>query len=331
MGMPPSSGTGYSTLSPAIENSFDAAYDFGKPLREVIETIGGQCQKALKLLLGMAKWLIIVLITIDLALGAARYVVDSGKGSEFVSFVLLKLTLYCLLVYFLGNWGDAIANFARDMFTGFGGLMMGESGEAAMKAISDPMDIVSKGAHIVAPIYNEMFKIHSVLDLVSKIDLWLPSFFFAAILTICFFAVAISITLAYLEFYTVMVFSFGTFFLSGLHHTRKYAANGINGIFAVSIKLMFYCMFSLMLQMVLSNMVVDDFYTVHRGETPGIMAEAPVPPTTEPLPPLTSSWRISAPWNPADATMWTTAWAISGRIRLIMPTTTTGRIGRRCM
>ena len=120
-----------------------------------------------------------------------------------------------------------------------------------------------------------MFKIHSVLDLVSKIDLWLPSFFFAAILTICFFAVAISITLAYLEFYTVMVFSFGTFFLSGLHQTRKYAANGINGIFAVSIKLMFYCMFSLMLQMVLSNMVVEDFYTVHRGETPGIMAEAP--------------------------------------------------------
>ena len=154
----------------------------------------------------MAKWLIIVLITIDLALGAARYVVDSGKGSEFVSFVLLKVTLYCLLVYFLGNWGDAIANFARDMFTGFGGLMMGESGEAAMKAISDPMDIVSKGAHIVAPIYNEMFKIHSVLDLVSKIGLWLPSFFFAAILTICFFAVAISITLAYLEFYTVMAY-----------------------------------------------------------------------------------------------------------------------------
>ena len=33
MGMPPSSGTGYSTLSPAIKNSFDAAYDFGKPLR----------------------------------------------------------------------------------------------------------------------------------------------------------------------------------------------------------------------------------------------------------------------------------------------------------
>ena len=275
MGMPPSSGTGYSTLSPAIKNSFDAAYDFGKPLREVIETIGGQCQKALKLLLGVAKWLIIILITIDVALSATLYVVDSGKGSEFVSFVLLKVTLYCLLVYFLGNWGDAIANFAKDMFTGFGGLMMGESGEAAMKAISDPMDIVSKGAHIVAPIYNEMFKIHSVLDLVSKIDLWLPSFFFAAILTICFFAVAISITLAYLEFYTVMVFSFGTFFLSGLHQTRKYAANGINGIFAVSIKLMFYCMFSLMLQMVLSNMVVEDFYTVHRGETPGIMAEAP--------------------------------------------------------
>ena len=275
-GMPPSSGTGYGVLSPEIENSFDAAYDFGKPLREVIEKIGGQCQKALALLLGIAKWLIIVLITIDVALGAAFYVADSGKGEEFVSFVMLKIFLYCLLIYFLGNWGDSVANFARDMFTGFGGLMMGASGEAAMQAISDPMDIVSKGAHIVAPIYNELFKIHGVMDLVSKIGLWLPSLFFAVILTVCFFAVAIGITLAYLEFYTVMVFSFGTFFFSGLRYTRKYAVNGINGIFAVSIKLMFYCMFSLMLQMVLQNIVVDDFYTVNRNGNTAIVAEQSV-------------------------------------------------------
>ncbi len=265
MGMPPSSGEGYSTLSPAIQNSFDAAYDFGKPLREVIETIGGQCQKALQTLMGVAKWLIIILITIDIALGATLYVADAAKGEELVSFVMLKLVLYIILVYFIGNWGDAIANFAKDMFTGFGGLMMGTDGETAMKAISNPMDIVSKGAHIVAPIFNELFKIHSVWDLATKAGLWLPSAFFAVILTACFFAVAIGITLAYLEFYMVMVFGFATFFLSGLHHTRKYAANGINGIFAVSVKLMFYCMFSLMLQMTLTNMVVDDFYTVNRS------------------------------------------------------------------
>ena len=172
-----------------------------------------------------------------------------------------------ILIYFLENWGTAVSNFAKEMFTGFGGLMMGASGEEAMNAISDPMDIVSKGAHIIAPIYNELFKIHGVMDLITKVALWLPSLFFAVILTICFFAIAIEITLAYLEFYMVMVVGFATFFFSGLKQTRKYAANGINGIFAISIKLMFFCMFSLMMQMMLKNIEVDSFYTIGQSSS----------------------------------------------------------------
>ena len=105
------------------------------------------------------------------------------------------------------------------------------------------------------------------MDLMSKIALWLPSLFFAVILTICFFAIAIQMTLAYLEFYIAMVSSFTTFFLSGLKQTRKFAANGINGIFAVSIKLMFFCMFSLMMQMMMKNIVVEDFYTIGGSAT----------------------------------------------------------------
>ena len=265
-GLPPSSGTGYGTLPDSIKNTFDAAYDFGKPLREVIEKVGEQCQNALKNLIGIGKWLLIVLITIDVAISATLYVADSENGTEFFSRIVYKVMFYIVLIYFLLNWGDGVANFAKEMFTGFGGLMMGASGKEAIEAISDPMDIVSKGVHIIAPIYNELFKIHGVMDLISKIALWLPSLFFAVILTICFFTIAIQITLAYLEFYIGMVSSFATFFLSGLKQTRKYAANGINGIFAVSIKLMFFCMFSLMMQMMMKNIVVEDFYTIE-GET----------------------------------------------------------------
>ena len=47
-GLPPSSGTGYGELPDSIKNVFDSAYDFGKPLREVIEKVGVQCQNALK-------------------------------------------------------------------------------------------------------------------------------------------------------------------------------------------------------------------------------------------------------------------------------------------
>ena len=265
-GMPPSSGEGYGTLPDSIKNTFDAAYDFGKPLQEVIEKVGEQCQLALKNLLGAVKWLLIALITIDLAISMTLYAADS-EGGDVLSVILRKLLLYILLIYFLVNWSDSVANFAKEMFTGFGGMMIGASLQDAMSAVSDPMSIVSKGVHIIAPIYNELFKIHGALDLMSKIGLWLPSLFFAVILTACFFAMALQITLAYLEFYVAMVSSFATFFLSGLKYTRKYAANGVNAIFAVSVKLMFFCMFSLMLQVMFKNIEVEDFYTVSESAT----------------------------------------------------------------
>ena len=169
----------------------------------------------------------------------------------------------------MANWSGAVANFAKDLFTGFGGLMIGRSAEEAMQAISNPMDIVSKGANIVAPIFNELFKIHGVIDLISKVALWLPSLFFAVILTGCFLIISAQITLAYLEFYFMMVVGFTTFFFSGLKQTRHFAANGFNGIFTVSIKLMFFCVFSLMLQLLLSNIQVDNFYSVEKSEVGG--------------------------------------------------------------
>ena len=102
----------------------------------------------------IAKWLLIVLITIDIAISASLYVLDSEKGTEFFTQIIYKVMFSVVLIYFLMNWGDGVANFAKEMFTGFGGLIMGVSGKEAMDAVSDPMSIVSKGVHIIAPIYN---------------------------------------------------------------------------------------------------------------------------------------------------------------------------------
>ena len=235
--LPPSNGEGYDTLPDSLKTAFDTTYDFGKPLREVIEKFGTLCQDSLSKTFEIIRWLLIVLITIDLALSASLQVIEPDGGDNFFSFLISKLLLYVLLIYFLANWSGAVANFAKDMFTGFGGLMAGATAEEAMQAVSNPMDIVSKGASIVAPIYNELFKIHGVIDLATKFLLWLPSLFFGIILTACFFIISAQITLAYLEFYFVMVTGFTTFFFSGLKQTRKYAADGLNGIFAISVKL----------------------------------------------------------------------------------------------
>jgi len=59
----------------------------------------------------------------------------------------------------------------------------------------------------------------------------------------------------------VMLFGFTSFMFSGTKQTRKFAANGFNGIFAASLKLMFFCMFSLMLQITMQNITVDSFFS----------------------------------------------------------------------
>ena len=236
----------------------------------MIENFGGMCQDAILKIFEIIRWLLIVLITIDLALGTSLFLVNpKNNDKNFFTYIMYKLLLYVFLIYFLANWSGAVANFARDLFTGFGGLMMGASAEEAMQAISNPMDIVSKGANIVAPIFNELFKIHGVWDLATKALLWIPSLFFAIILTGCFFIISAQITLSYLEFYFMMVVSFTTFFFAGLKQTRHFAAKGLSGIFTVSVKLMFFCVFSLMLQMILHNIQVDSFYTISKSEVGG--------------------------------------------------------------
>ena len=102
----------------SIKNIFDAVYDFGKPLREVIEKVGEQCQEALKRLIGVGKWLLIVLITIDLAISMSFYVLDSNNEENFFQRIAYKLMFYVVLIYFLLNWSDGVANFAKEMFTG---------------------------------------------------------------------------------------------------------------------------------------------------------------------------------------------------------------------
>ena len=103
----------------------------GKPLREVIEKVGEQCQDALKNLIGIGKWLLIVLITIDVAISLTLYVADSENGAELFQRIVYKLMFYVVLIYFLLNWGDSVANFAKE-------------------------------------IYNELFKIHGVMNIVSQ-------------------------------------------------------------------------------------------------------------------------------------------------------------------
>ena len=82
-GLPPSSGTGYGTLPDSIKNIFDAAYDFGKPLREVIEKVDEQCQETLKRLIGVGKWLLIMLIFSRIVYNLMFFAIIHTKGGVY--------------------------------------------------------------------------------------------------------------------------------------------------------------------------------------------------------------------------------------------------------
>ena len=177
------------------------------------------------------------------------------------------MILYLLLFFFIAQWGPYIANASRDLFLGLGAMTSGVDADAASKAVADPMALVTKGAKIIEPIFtvlNETDAGHG--EWLEKVAAGISAIVFLIIIFGTFILFAFQIALAYLEFYVTMMFSFTTFVFAGLKQTRQYAGYGMNAIFSVSIKLFFFCFFSVMLQAVMTNIVVGDLVVESQEE-----------------------------------------------------------------
>lgn len=72
-------------------------YDFGKTLREVIENFGSVCQEVIAKILETIRCLFMLLITIDVVVGASLFAVNQKNDSK--------------------NTSKYIINFAKDLFT----------------------------------------------------------------------------------------------------------------------------------------------------------------------------------------------------------------------
>lgn len=243
--------------------TYDSSFDFAAPIREVIDKFGDACTKALHVLKDSMNKLMVVLITIDFALGAMIMSISPDKGDKFFNWLVYKIVFYGIIIWLILNWGDVVANLSRDFFAGVGAISMGVDTQQVADAISDPSAIVQKGASIVAPIFAEIAKFHGMRDLISKFALIAPCFIFVVILLCSFTIIGLQIALAYIEFYITVLFGFTTFIFAGEKHVRRFANNGLNGIFAASIKLLFFCMFSLLLQNTMQNLSTDAFFSQH--------------------------------------------------------------------
>lgn len=256
---------------------WDATFNFTEPIREVMEDVVTYCKKAFDFIKDTIRHILMILLTIDLALSAILNSINPEKGENFFGWFLYKFILYLFLIFIVANWGNFIVNLSKHAFLGFGASAMGVQYDTAEAALADPLDLIKKGASLITPIFEQLSKFDGMFKIGASILTILPLFIFIVIILGCFALMTYQIIMAYIEFYMVAVMSFVTFMFAGVKQTRYIGERGLNALFACSIKLFFFCMFSLMLQSVMANYTTDAFFRTeviqsienNRPNTPG--------------------------------------------------------------
>lgn len=237
--------------------------DFAKPIKEVMDKLVEVITKGLDLLQNGVASLFLILCLIDIALGAMSKVLSppSEDKEGLMPWIIRRSLFYGFCLFFLYNWSDFIGNLALYGFPQLGGLVGGDPA-AAEAAVSDPTQIVQKGMSIVAPVVNATLRARgSILDLILGNLMSVVCILCAVVLFFLFCVIGFYIALAYIQFYASVLFSFTAFPLAGLKHVRHFASNGISGVIACSINLMFFCFFSAALQASLENITIPALVT----------------------------------------------------------------------
>lgn len=250
-------------FNPAKKLLWDATYDFGSTVKDFTDELVNFSTKAIKLLKDAIFSIFMILITIDLVYGAAMLALDAEEGAGIWNWALHKFLLYGILLYILENWAPLMGNLIRDFYVSMGAGVVGGTAEQAADIISNPYHLIQKGATIVSPMIEDMLTLHlpinlfSIVGNASKIMLFIPLLLGIIVVFGLLIIITAQIVIAYVEFYLVLAFSFVMFVLSGAKQTRHFAARCVNGIFAVSVKLMFFCIFALMLETVMADFSND--------------------------------------------------------------------------
>ena len=254
---------------------WEVAQDFAKPIRDVIKKFTDVITLALGFIKDHIAKVFFVLVSIDLALGAMKKAMTSTSEDRggFFPWMVQRVLFYALCMVLLFGWGDFVGNLSLYGFPQLGTLVGGDAA-GAQAAVSDPTLVVQKGMSITAVVINEAMKIHGIFDIVFHGATAVFCLIFGVILFMLFCIIGYQIAMAYLEFYLTVLFSFTSFSFAGLSHVRRYASNGLNGVFAVSLNLMFFCIFAVMLQTTLENLVVTDILSTQtRAEAAGPVRE----------------------------------------------------------
>lgn len=262
--------------------TFEVSADFAKPLRDISNKFVDAITAAMKLIKNVVYKIFMALLTMDLVIGLAWRSFGSEGNDDFANWVIYRVVMYGVMMFLLANWGDIVGGMAMHGFSALGSIAVGATPDEAAKILSDPTSIIQKGLYIIEPIINEAMKIKGLLDLVNHAVTSALCLVFGIAFLALFLLIGLQIMKAYLEFYFVILFSFTGFLFSGIKYTRKYGSNCINAVFAVSINLMFFCMFAFLLNYTMENMAVGSFIetrTIEAGASsstlpPGMIASS---------------------------------------------------------
>ena len=250
------------------KSKWSATFDFTGPVKKVIDKITTACSKAVDLLKGIITQVILILMTIDLSISMLMTTVDSGKSGEpgppIFKLFISKCFLYLVMLFILTHWTGFFANGIRDFFVDNGAIAGGSNYDTVAKLVANPFDLVTHGAKLISPLFelldfygSDSLSITDIPTFFVDLAQLIPAIFFAAIIMGCFILFAIEIAISMLEFYITIVFSFSSFMFAGWKYTRQFAETGVSAIFAVSIKLFFYCFFATILVTTANSIVMD--------------------------------------------------------------------------
>lgn len=267
-------GSGGSINDPMMEDyanyDWEVANDFASSIKEIIDKLVDLFTQGLKILQNTVADLFFVLCCIDIALGAMKIVLtpESDSKETLLHWIVRRSLFYGFCLVFLYNWNDFIGNLSLHGFPVLGGYMGGDL-EGAAAAVSDPTNIIQKGMSIISPLYNAaLHSTHgSIFDVFFSTMTPLPLIVLvgAGVLFILFCFIGLYIAIAYLQFYATVLFSLAAFPLAGTAKLRHFASNGINGVIAASINLMFICFFAAQLQATLAEVSIEGLVSTSGG------------------------------------------------------------------
>lgn len=249
-------------------NDYSFIADIAKPVKDIIDKIIEACVKAVNVIVPYVLYLFISFATIGLVLSSLKIISSNEYGLYGILKALIsKSLIYTFFIFLITNWSNVL-NVIKNYFSQMGAIATMQTVEQAGQLISDPTTIIQKGAQLTVPFFNYIGSFKSTLSMTMS----LPVIIFVALLGFIilglFLLIGIQIILAYIEFYIICIFSIFDLSFAGLKETRhlRFVGNGINAIFAVSMKLLWYIFFSMVLTMQLTSMNFSDMTTIgNRG------------------------------------------------------------------